>query len=65
MSAAIFYLIVEMAFNFGFWEAYNQTGKTCKNFLYKFLKNRLLTVYYLLAYGLLALVALLNAGRTR
>ncbi|KAI7907318.1 lung seven transmembrane receptor-domain-containing protein [Cokeromyces recurvatus] len=27
LSAAIFYLIVEMAFNFGFWEAYNQTGK--------------------------------------
>ncbi|KAL9547696.1 hypothetical protein MBANPS3_006041 [Mucor bainieri] len=45
LSAAIFYLIVEMAFNFGFWEAYNQTGKT--------------------SYGLLALVALLNAGRTR
>lgn len=44
LSAAIFYLIVEMAFNFGFWEAYNQTGKT--------------------SYGLLALVALLNAGRT-
>ncbi|KAI8983711.1 lung seven transmembrane receptor-domain-containing protein [Pilobolus umbonatus] len=44
LSAAIFYLVVEMAFNFGFWEAYNQTGKT--------------------SYGLLALVALLNAGRT-
>ncbi|KAI9487860.1 MAG: lung seven transmembrane receptor-domain-containing protein [Benjaminiella poitrasii] len=44
LSAAIFYLIVEMAFNFGFWEAYNQTGKA--------------------SYGLLALVALLNAGRT-
>ncbi|CAO3614724.1 unnamed protein product [Mucor hiemalis] len=44
LSGAIFYLIVEMAFNFGYWEAYNQTGKT--------------------SYGLLALVALLNAGRT-
>ncbi|KAI8337374.1 lung seven transmembrane receptor-domain-containing protein [Choanephora cucurbitarum] len=44
LSATIFYLIVEMAFNFGFWEAYNQTGQT--------------------SYGLLALVALLNAGRT-
>ncbi|KAI7892541.1 lung seven transmembrane receptor-domain-containing protein [Mucor mucedo] len=44
LSMAIFYLIVEMAFNFGYWEAYNQTGKT--------------------SYGLLALVALLNAGRT-
>ncbi|KAI9261320.1 lung seven transmembrane receptor-domain-containing protein [Helicostylum pulchrum] len=44
LSGAIFYLIVEMAFNFGFWEAYNQSGKT--------------------SYGLLALVALLNAGRT-
>ncbi|EPB85932.1 hypothetical protein HMPREF1544_07264 [Mucor circinelloides 1006PhL] len=50
LSAAIFYLIVEMAFNFGFWEAYNQTGKTYSNFC--------------IAYGLLALVALLNAGRT-
>ncbi|KAI8065346.1 lung seven transmembrane receptor-domain-containing protein [Gilbertella persicaria] len=28
LSATIFYLIVEMAFNFGFWEAYNQTGQT-------------------------------------
>ncbi|KAG0743501.1 hypothetical protein G6F57_005062 [Rhizopus arrhizus] len=44
LSAAIFYLVVEMAFNFGYWEAYNQTGKA--------------------SYGLLALVALLNAGRT-
>ncbi|KAI9252648.1 lung seven transmembrane receptor-domain-containing protein [Sporodiniella umbellata] len=44
LSGAIFYLVVEMAFNFGYWEAYNQTGKA--------------------SYGLLALVALLNAGRT-
>ncbi|KAI9347064.1 lung seven transmembrane receptor-domain-containing protein, partial [Pilaira anomala] len=28
LSGAIFYLIVEMAFNFGYWEAYNQTGTT-------------------------------------
>ncbi|KAI8969242.1 lung seven transmembrane receptor-domain-containing protein [Mycotypha africana] len=27
LSGAIFYLVVEMAFNFGFWEAYNQSGK--------------------------------------
>ncbi|ORX61386.1 hypothetical protein DM01DRAFT_1331990 [Hesseltinella vesiculosa] len=26
LSGAIFYLMVEMAFNWGFWEAYNQTG---------------------------------------
>ncbi|KAF7731569.1 hypothetical protein EC973_009333 [Apophysomyces ossiformis] len=43
LSGAIFFLTVEMAFNFGFWEAYNQTGKP--------------------SWGLLALVALLNAGR--
>ncbi|KAI8883935.1 hypothetical protein K501DRAFT_183491, partial [Backusella circina FSU 941] len=44
LSGAIFYLTVEMAFNLGFWVAYNQTGKP--------------------SYGLLALVALLNSGRT-
>ncbi|KAI9027434.1 lung seven transmembrane receptor-domain-containing protein [Phycomyces nitens] len=44
LSGAIFFLTVEMAFNFGFWEAYNQTGKP--------------------SWGLLGLVALLNAGRT-
>ncbi|KAI8138076.1 lung seven transmembrane receptor-domain-containing protein [Fennellomyces sp. T-0311] len=44
LSGAIFYLTVEMTFNWGFWEAYNQTGKA--------------------SYGLLVLVALLNAGRT-
>ncbi|KAI8391629.1 lung seven transmembrane receptor-domain-containing protein [Radiomyces spectabilis] len=43
LSAAIFYLAVEMAFNWGFWEAYNQTGTP--------------------SYGLMVLVALLNAGR--
>ncbi|KAI7861515.1 lung seven transmembrane receptor-domain-containing protein [Spinellus fusiger] len=44
LSGAIFYLALEMAVNFGFWEAYNQTGKP--------------------SWGLLAIVALLNAGRT-
>ncbi|ORZ06454.1 lung seven transmembrane receptor-domain-containing protein [Absidia repens] len=44
LSGAIFFLTVEMAFNWGFWEAYNQTGKP--------------------SWLLLALVALLNAGRT-
>ncbi|CAO3650781.1 unnamed protein product [Cunninghamella blakesleeana] len=44
LSGAIFFLTVEMAFNWGFWEAYNQTGKP--------------------SWFLLALVALLNAGRT-
>ncbi|KAI8067188.1 lung seven transmembrane receptor-domain-containing protein [Gongronella butleri] len=44
LSCAIAYLCVEMAFNWGFWEAYNQTGSP--------------------SYLLLALVALLNSGRT-
>ncbi|KAI8331835.1 lung seven transmembrane receptor-domain-containing protein [Chlamydoabsidia padenii] len=44
LSGAIFFLTVEMAFNWGFWESYNQTGKP--------------------SWLLLALVALLNAGRT-
>ncbi|KAL1936295.1 hypothetical protein VTP01DRAFT_429 [Rhizomucor pusillus] len=43
LSGAIFFLTVEMAINWGFWEAYNQVGSP--------------------SYGLLALVALLNAGR--
>ncbi|CDH48668.1 integral membrane protein [Lichtheimia corymbifera JMRC:FSU:9682] len=43
LSATIFFLIVEMAINWGFWEAYNQAGSP--------------------SYGLLALVAFMNAGR--
>ncbi|CAM0141076.1 unnamed protein product [Umbelopsis sp. WA50703] len=29
ISGVIFFLAVEMAFNWGYWESYNQTGKTC------------------------------------
>ncbi|KAI9313110.1 lung seven transmembrane receptor-domain-containing protein [Dichotomocladium elegans] len=43
LSGTIFYLVCEMAINWGYWEAYNQTGKP--------------------SYGLLALVAFMNAGR--
>ncbi|CAO3697283.1 unnamed protein product [Umbelopsis ramanniana] len=43
ISGVIFFLAVEMAFNWGYWESYNQTGKT--------------------SWGLLILVALLNAAR--
>ncbi|ORY94013.1 lung seven transmembrane receptor-domain-containing protein, partial [Syncephalastrum racemosum] len=32
LSGTIFYLTVEMAFNWGFWEAYNQKGSPCKFF---------------------------------
>lgn len=36
LSGAIFFLTVEMAFNWGFWEAYNQTGKPCKFDIFPF-----------------------------